>query len=127
MSSNYSEARAADRAKMAAELTDAAKAAGADVSHRDIDRRTIELRISCPGGAEIYVTFRGKNPVHRDVFVVTWNITHSERDRRFADIGDVNPYHRRKATRVARGFDALVTMLVADIQRFVDGSGYLPT
>lgn len=80
------------------------------------------LRITAPGGATIRVDFNGRSS-QPDVFVQTWNI-----DRAMFEAGvrlrDWEGYATAKRNTVARGFDQLVSMLVADITGFLTGDGY---
>jgi hypothetical protein len=124
-----SERRKADRAAMAVRLTDAITEAGGTVQPDPQWNRAVihalMLLITAPGGAFVHVEFNGKS-IQPNTYVVTWNILSDAKHRhvRFAEIGDVNPFHRAKATRVAYGFEQLCDLLVADVRRFVDGSGY---
>lgn len=121
---NLSEKRKADRAKMADLLVEAMVKAGAKAviePSQDLTRR-VDVRIFAPGGAGIHVDFNGGS-TQPDVHVCTWN-THGAVFLD-PDIGSVNLFHYGKATRVCYGLDDLIDQLRKDVERFVDGSGYL--
>lgn len=121
--SSLTERRAADRAKMADKLAEAVRAAGATATVGPAHSpRSLCVLIAAPGGAGIRVGFNGDS-CQPDVHVATWNTP--KRVFMNPDIGDVNSYHFGKATRVCSGFDLLVEVLVRDVRRFVDGTGYL--
>lgn len=118
------ERRKADREKMAKMLADAATAAGAqaDVDLDWGDSRELMIRIVAPGGASIGVHLDGTT-IQPDIHVATWNTPRGV----FINpaMGDVNPYHYGKATRVERGIERLIARLVRDIELFAEGWGYL--
>lgn len=122
-----SERRKADRKQMADILAEKMIAAGATavVEPCDYVPNRMDVHIKAPGGAEVTVDFDGGS-CQPDVYVVMWNI-HGFDGKTFFDptIGDVNPYHYGKASRVCYGFEALVRKLETDVRRFVDGLGYM--
>lgn len=120
------ERRALDRLRMAELLVEAVNDAGGAARPKEsITGRDIQLKITAPGGAYVYVEFDGES-VQPDVYVVTWNIDRERRDVRFApSFGQVNNFHGRKATRVARGFIELRKQIVADIESCNLGTAYL--
>lgn len=119
-----SEKRAKDRDHMAALLTGALSRDGVSIERNpDVGPREIELIISVDGGARVRVDFDGES-VQPDVFVLGWHIDHKS-DATFAPcMGDVNPFHHSKVTKVAYGFPALLDLLVADVSKLVSGEGY---
>ena len=121
---SLTEKRAKDRAFMAAHLAAKLTEAGASVERNpDVGPREIELVISVDGGARVRVDFDGES-VQPDVFVLGWHIDHKS-DATFAlCMGDVNPFHHSKVTKVAYGFPALLDLLVADVSKLVSGEGY---
>lgn len=84
------------------------------------------VRISLLGGAELSVEFNGDTPKnHADIHVITWNVSTKRRGVRFSDkMGDINKWHRRKATRVCYGFEALLKQIKQDILLLNSGEGY---
>lgn len=120
-----SETRKADRAKMAKALAEAMIAAGATVEVKpcSYEPKRIDVNITAPGGATIHVDFDGGS-TQPGVHVATWNTPQCV----FLSpgvIGDVNPHHFGKATRVERGLVNLIARLDADVRRFASGDGYL--
>src|SRR5665213_187551 len=115
-----SERRKADRVQMAnllsQELVEAGATVTVDTEWMEHCPRAIMLHIIAPGGAYVDVDFDGDSP-QPDTFVATWNLTHEARKAgvQFGMFGDVNPWHRAKAARVAYGFDNLRTELVKDV------------
>lgn len=131
-----SERRKADRARMATLLAEAVTAAGATVTTIDYEThvypdgsrpsrtRCIAVDIAAPGGATIGVRFSGDSP-QPDVFVATWNTPRGV----FLNpdvFWNCNQHHYGKSTVVCSGLDHLVATLERDVERFADGSGYLP-
>ena len=122
MSKELKATRAKDRAIMAQQVRDAATAAGAMVTvnpHRDYAPRRISLNIVAPGGAHITFDIDGDCPIYGG----TWNTP----SRVFLSpvLGDVNPFHFGKLNRLAYDFNYALQMVLANLERFTDGSGYL--
>lgn len=110
--------RAADREHMAHAAAAALETSGAAVERDHCGPREIILHVACHG-ASCYVDFDG-DTTQPDTWIVTWNT-----DKRMSpSMGDVNPHHGRKATRVFHSLDALIEGLCDDVARFADGSAY---
>lgn len=120
----WTERKAADREKMAAYLETFLREAGATVSREDpLGARSVRLKVSVTGGAYISVNFDGDS-CQRDIFVCTWN---TECDSVFAFsgyMGEVNPFHFAKATRICYGFPELCDTLRDDVETLLSGKGY---
>lgn len=118
------ERKKADREKMAAMLAEAVTTAGGQATI-DLDwgdSRELMVRIVAPGGAYVNVDFDGST-IQPDVHVATWNTPRGVFIH--PAMGDVNPHHYGKATRVEHGIDRLIARLVNDIEIFATGNGYL--
>lgn len=119
------ERRKADRAIMAAALAERMAELGATATiEPERDRRTI-VRISVKHGdreATIGVDFDGSS-TQPDVYVATWNTRNSCFS---GHMGDVNPAHFGKATRIADRFDVLAATLARDVRKLADGRGFSP-
>lgn len=123
--SKLTERRKADRAKMAAMIIAAMESAGAQAAIDetwDHDPRELMIRITAPGGAYISVLLDGGS-CQPDCHVVTWNTPRAV----FINpaMGDINPHHYGKATRVEYGVERLIARLSNDVERFASGDGYL--
>jgi hypothetical protein len=119
------EKRAADRLKMAADLIATAQAHGA-VAY--IDRewpepRAIMVNIETPRGLRINIDFDGTS-LQPDVFVMSWHIHHTSDTKLSPAFGDINPYHRRKATDVAYGFTDLCDRLARSLDMAAAGTAF---
>ncbi len=122
---NLTEKRAADRKAMAQAVIECATANGCAAAIDPLwsrhSPRAIMVRIEAPGGAHVSIEFDGET-TQPDVHVWTWNS-----DRRFgAGWGHdaVNPFHRRKASRVSDGLEQLLATLAADCAGLVSGDRY---
>lgn len=121
---SLSEKRAKDRATMADTLESALTQAGAVIERNpDVGPREIELLVSVAGGARVRVDFDGES-VQPDVFVLGWHIDYKSDATFAACMGDVNPFHHSKVTKVAYGFPHLVEMMTRDVSKLVSGEGY---
>lgn len=121
-----SERRKADRAEMAAQVRKLATDLGATVTEGEpLGPQEITLEISHAGGAYLPLDFDGKS-CQPDVHVCCWNIRHNLPACFSSSFGDVNIYHFRKASFVARGFDSLLCQLRRDLEALNNGSGYSP-
>ncbi len=120
------EKRKADRAKMADLLESAMIEAGASVTRPEpLGDREIRLEVQVPGGAYIGVDFDGHSS-QPDVHVITWNTQSDSLFAFSAAMGSVNEFHFNKASRVAHGFDALLSVLRRDVALLLEGRGYSP-
>jgi hypothetical protein len=119
---SYSERRAADRTTMANALETMAVELGATVERSEHERE-ISLRISAPGGLCVSVDLDGAS-CQPDVHVIPWHMGLDSDKRLARSFGDVNPYHFRKATHVARGWVALKEEIERGLRAAVDGSAY---
>lgn len=124
--------RKGDRAKMAAAVKAVAESLGATVEVEPEDpahpyrNREWRLKINVAGGAYLPISITGDSPHRPDpnVFVCTWN---TELDSLFAfsgRMGDVNPHHFSKVTRIAHGLEDLLDILRSDIPTLLSGEGY---
>lgn len=101
------ERRKADRAKMASLLVEIAEKHGAlaEVTPGD-GPNTLAIRISTPRGLHVRVDLEGKS-IQPDIHVLPWHMHYESQDKLAPEFGDVNPYHHRKATQVAYGWNQL--------------------
>lgn len=120
------ERRKGDREKMFQILTETLCPLGATVELERLEPRCISVRVRVPGGAVAMFDFDGTSPqIEPDTFVVSWYIDYQYRGQRFAlTFGDVNAFHRAKASRVVYGFDALLECLTDDVNELMTGDGY---
>lgn len=125
------ERRKADREKMAAEVSALAISLGAKVEISNpapLSPRGIWVEIEAPGGLSVTVDFDGQS-CQPDVHVISWHMRPARNKARLAPCfpgGDVNPFHRQKATYIARGFDELCAHLREVLAMARDGSIYMP-
>lgn len=126
---NLSVTRAKDRQKMAQELQALAAECGVACSRveRDTDPRAIRLNFEAPQGLCVTVSLDGDS-WQPDVHVLSWYMaggaTAQLSDAVFG--GNVNPYHRQKATYIASGFADLLVKLRKGLLLAVEGRAFLP-
>jgi len=95
---------------------------------RELNRRA-EIRITGPTGLSATLDFDGKS-CQPDTFVVSWHMDIGPAyDRETIIRADFcedpaarNPFHKRKATDVCRGFDQLIVLMSRRLQRIADGT-----
>lgn len=129
--SELSERRAPDRAKMASAIEALVLECGATCErgkHGDIrGANVIKIYIKAAEGLELMVDFDGKSP-QPNIHVLSWymdsNSTKRLNNSTFG--GNVNPYHFQKATYVAYGFADLCKQLRAGLLMAKDGTAFLP-
>ena len=117
------ERRKADRAQLAAAVIDTATAGGATAEIEYVRRETW-INIEAARGLRLTVTLDGQSP-QPDVHVLSWYMHYSSDARlsvRFP--GDVNPYHRRKATVIAYGTRAMLEAIERALLSVADGSAF---
>lgn len=124
----FSETRANDRRGMAHLVSALCKEF--DIDHEvdmHYDKRATAVQIKAPKGLQLTCDFDGDSP-QPNVFVLSWYVHWEHRDTKLnpAAFGhdSVNPYHFRKATDVAYGFDELRQILRARFAAIKDGSIY---
>jgi predicted transcriptional regulator len=117
------ERRKADRAQLAAAVIDTATAGGATAEIEYVRRETW-INIEAARGLRLTVTLDGQSP-QPDVHVLSWHM-HYSGDARLSSCfpGDVNPYHRRKATVVAYGTRAMLDAIERGLRSAADGSAF---
>lgn len=126
-----SERRAPDRQKMALSLEQLVAECGAAYERRDGGAspgpKAVKLSIVGAGGLQLTVTLNGDS-CQPNIYVMSWNMATGS-DLKLNDAtfgGNVNPYHKQKATYVAYGFGELCQMLRKGLMMAKDGSAYLP-
>ena len=95
----------------------------------DWDDRRAKIRITGPTGLSATLDFDGKS-WQPDTFVVSWHMDIGPAyDRETIIRADFcedpearNPFHKRKATDVCRGFDQLIVLMSRRLQRIADGT-----
>jgi hypothetical protein len=116
MKRELTEARNADRIKMADAVIALARSYDFTAERRDPDvcgPREVVAELAMPRGLYLNVYFNGDGPDSiRDVHVLSWHV----RDFKTTKLStffwpDVNGYHFQKATQVAYGFDQLMITL----------------
>ena len=114
------ESRKADRATMSAEIERIAVEHGASFERIETGR---EIMIDICGARGLCLSMDLDGDSRQpDTHVLAWYVRNDERlsDR----LGPVNPYHRRKATVVAYGWDALRSAIVTGLSMATDGSAF---
>jgi hypothetical protein len=123
--------RAADRNKMALLLEELIARCGATSTREDFEGaeapHPIWLNVVAPGGLQVTVELDGTIP-QPDMHLLAWNMAYASTNRLNGSTfgGDVNPFHSRKATYVAYGFEDLCKQLEQGLLMAKDGSAYLP-
>ncbi|MBC8740467.1 hypothetical protein F6X40_27915 [Paraburkholderia sp. UCT31] len=126
-----SERSAADRKQMAKRLEQLIVECGATFTREEggdyPGPRAIHLRVAAARGLQITVELDGGS-VQPDVHVMPWHM-HYESEAKLdgKTFGEVNPYHHRKATHVAYGFEGLCENLKRGLQLAASGEAFLPT
>ena len=121
-----SECKTCDRISMAVLLTLAAEAAGAEVQRIEVEFAPLTIRVVITGarGMFIGVDFNGDTR-QPGVFMGTWGLpTRNTNCFDPAVMGNVNPYHYRKATVVAHGFHALILTIQEHLRAGFDGTAF---
>lgn len=120
--------RQGDRVKLASRLVDLAQSLGA----------TAELKLECSGQREVRVSIRAARGLGLDVsirrpakgpipasFVLPWCLDGTDPHARLThEFGEVNPYHRRKATHVAWSVSDLMDQVCNGLSMARDGSAF---
>lgn len=121
--------RSADRQSLAGQIHVLARALGCETSEKSggdhPGKRAIVVDIAAPGGLCLSVYLNGgvRDP---DCFVLSWHMDYkSDAKLSHSAFLNVNPYHRHKATDVARGADELLRVLEKRLTACKDGSAYL--
>lgn len=129
-STTLSVTRAMDRQKMAQELQAVIAVYCATCTRIEgeqaVGPRAIRLKVEAPRGLRVTVDLDGDS-CQPDVHVLSWHMAPSAtaqlNDATFG--GNVNPYHKQKATYVAHGFLDLIAQLRKGLAMAVDGSAFL--
>jgi hypothetical protein len=125
-----SERRATDRAEMARRIESLVTECGATFERTEggdyPGPRAIQIYVRAARGLCVRVEFDGAS-TQADTHVLSW---HTDVDStaelsaaRFG--GNVNPYHRQKATYIASGFDALCERLQFGLELAKSGAAFL--
>lgn len=117
------ETRKADRARMVAALRTLAAECGAEMTADPMGPREVSVYLHAPGGLSAWISIDGDSP-QPDVLIVAWHMRGDPDAKLKRSFGEVNPYHQRKATHVAYGFDALVTELRRGLTLAASGEAY---
>jgi hypothetical protein len=129
------ERRKADRNLMANLLAALVRQCGAECERIDGDEgsypgpNAIALDVRAARGLCVTVSLRGRSPhEHPDTFLLSWNVRYpaTARLNEATFGGNVNPYHKQKASYVAHGFDDLCRQLSRGLRMAADGSAFLP-
>lgn len=124
---NLSTSRAKDRKKLAETLT--------SEMHKLIPDENLTSSIEYLN-TEVFVKFTVKHsdneafinigfdcPIPNE-FLDTWNTYNSTFSKEMEWAGDVNPFHRRKATRQCEDFQDLFLTIKKDIELLISGDGF---
>lgn len=127
MTKTLSETRKADREQMAVILIEKCTEAGAVAYRNDINNNNNpRVKIEASGGLDCTIKFDGDS-CQPNVFVSPWHIRfrcNSKLNHHAFGFDTVNPYHQRKSTLVAHGFDELVEQTMRVITRCVTGEAF---
>lgn len=124
--SRLSARRAKDRELIAQHIVALAGECGAEVVERDETSREIMLLVRGGGGLQVRVSLDGtdRNP---DFHLLSWNIHYGSKaqlnDATFG--GNVNPYHKQKATYLAEGTHELDAQLRRGFMLAASGDAFL--
>lgn len=121
------ETRKADRSFMTEQVQELAERLDLDLEIIDVpEHREIMLSLKAKSGLSLHLSFDGKS-CQPDVYLLSWvvdyNCHRQLNDATFG--GNVNPYHKQKATYIARGFKELMAMVEKGFAMANDGSAYL--
>jgi hypothetical protein len=124
MIKTLTERRKADRIEMARQVRALCAELNVPVTDGEYPGpREIKLDIRHPGGACLSLDFDGDS-CQPDIHVMSWYID-SDSPACFSNsFGDINRYHYRKATFVARGFTDLMVRLGWNLEALNAGDGY---
>jgi hypothetical protein len=116
MNRALTEARKADRIKMADAVIALARSHHFTAGRRDptlCGPREVVVELAMPRGLYLNVCFNGDGPDSmRDVHVLSWHVRDNKKTKLSPYFwANVNRYHFQKATQVAYGFDLLMTTL----------------
>lgn len=125
-----SERRSADRKKMAAAVAALVIECGATADQEENGSypgpQAIQLRVKAAQGLQVTVEFDGKS-CQPNVYVLSWHMGYKATARLNNSTfgGNVNPYHKQKATYVAHGFKDLCGQLKDGLLMAADGTAFL--
>lgn len=121
-----SERRAGDRATMAQALVALAARLELSCERTDHqDQRVTMVRLESKSGLSVMIDLDGKSQTP-DSFLLSW-VQSSRTPLQLNDCtfgGNVNPFHRQKATYLAAGFDELLQLLERGFTMANNGSAY---
>lgn len=124
--STLSERYKADRAVMASELQALVGDCGATVVDVVTHPTEVLIRVCAPGGLGVFVELEQRNPCGTDQYMLSWCMDGTTELKLSDDFpGQVNTYHRRKATTFASGYEDLKDKLRSCLKMAADGSAYL--
>jgi predicted transcriptional regulator len=117
------ERRKADRAHLATAIVETAETGDAWATIKYVRRETW-INIEAARGLRLTIHLDGQGP-QPDVHVLSWYIHYSSDARLSAHFpGDVNQYHRRKATVIAYGARAMIDAIERGLRSAADGSAF---
>jgi hypothetical protein len=120
---------AADRKRMAQITKDFVDAHGVEASTiraGHLDKSEICVDIHVTRGLKVTVDFAGKSQFHRadNTFVLSWNFDTDSDTCLSNAFGNINTYHFRKSTQVARGMEQLLHCLQFSIGMAATGEAF---
>lgn len=118
----YTERRKADRLSMAKAIEQIAQKHGATCEVEG-DGHEMHVYVFHPSGLAVTLWLDGKS-TQPDVHIIPWHIKYGCAGRLASSFGDVNPYHRQKATHVRHGWDALAAEIERGFSAAADGSAF---
>jgi hypothetical protein len=121
------EKRAADRKVMAARVEALLKELNVEWEPGEFPGpREIKIDIKGPRGLCLSVDFDGDS-WQPDVHVLSWHMS-LDSDAQLSDArfgGNVNPYHKHKATYIAHGIDDLIAKLRFGLELAISGDAFI--
>lgn len=123
--------RKADREHMLNQLIEVALTFGCDVDiSRNKQERTerVTLNVTSPQGLCVMICLDGGVLSGSNVFLAHWHMELNCEKQLNSHLfgGNVNPYHFRKATYLAKGFDALRLGVVNGLTLAANGNAFKP-
>jgi hypothetical protein len=125
----------ADRSKMIGQIKLLAATLGAtctitDESNNRLMQRAFHATVHCAHGLNASLTIDGTSRNNRsNVYVIAWHMDTTATDRLSSIfesvIGEVNRYHRQKATSIAYSFDAILKLLTIGMTMAADRRAFI--
>ena len=130
MTKPLTETRKADRAEMVRQLEALVLGKGASCEVEPEPAmwgpRSVMANIEAPRGLALSVDFNGDSS-QPDTHVLSWHVKHGHATKLQASFApSVNPFHFRKATDIAHGFDELLSTISQRLDSVNSGAAFQP-